>query len=403
MCMYVSVFIYLHHTPFRFVGFGGSLVFSPSLVVVCEYFEKRRGIAVGIATAGASAGGILGPPLMTYLFERYGFFSGLLVVGAIMYNCCVSGALYRPLVDNFPDHMTSYRLKLSPECGEKTGGHDGRGDAKISYGNHLGGAEKENVPLTGPKSGIDSTNEAGQRIRNRLSWLNRAVGTVRAFGRTLDVSLWSDLRFSLFALSQTMFAMSFSPVFMFAPAVSKNIGLSEKQAAFVLSALSLGDFIGRLVSGFFFDLPLVRRQLHRLFSASMLFVAFAILAWPFVTSFTVAIFNATVFGFFMGVVTCQKTSMLCELLGADRLSSSLGMLVSAQGVGVLVGPFLSGEYTTSCQLLCRTAIMTIGMHYFVFSFIDLHYILSSCLIDSIKFNIHYFITIFTYSKLKDLN
>ncbi|KAK2181983.1 hypothetical protein NP493_372g02000 [Ridgeia piscesae] len=317
------------------------LVANPSLVVICEYFEKRRGVAVGIATAGSSAGAILGPPLMTYLFERYGFFSGLLVVGAIMYNCCVSGALYRPLVDNFPDLMTSYTLKLSPECGEKTGGHDGRGDAKISYGNHRGGAEKEDVPLTGPKSGIDSRNEAEQRIRNRLSWLNRPMGAVRAFGRTLDVSLWSDLRFSLFALSQAMFAMSFSPVFMFAPAVSKNIGLSDKQAAFVLSALSLGDFIGRLVSGFFFDLPLMRRQLHRLFSASMLFMALAILAWPFVTSFTVAIFNATVFGFFMGVVTCQKTSMLCELLGADRLSSSLGMLVSAQGVGVLVGPFLS--------------------------------------------------------------
>ncbi|KAK2178220.1 hypothetical protein NP493_553g02031 [Ridgeia piscesae] len=304
-------------------GFGGSLVVSPSLVVICEYFEKRRGVAVGIAAAGTSVGAILGPPLMTYLFERYGFLSGLLVVGAIMFNCCVGGALCRPLVDNFPDHMTSYRIKLSPECGEETGGHDGRGDAKISYENHRGGAEKEDVPLTSPKSGIDSRNEAGKRIRNRLSWLNRAVGAVRAFGRTLDVSL--------------------CPVLMFAPAVSKNIGLSEKQAAFVLSALSSGDLVGRLVSGFFFDLPLVRRQQHRLFSASMLFTAFAILAWHFVTSFTVAMCNATVFGFFMGVVICLKTTMICDLLGEDRLSSSLGMLVFAQGVGILVGPFLSAS------------------------------------------------------------
>ena len=353
---------------FRLVGFGGSLVVSPSLVVICEYFEKRRGVAVGIAAAGTSVGAILGPPLMTYLFERYGFLSGLLVVGAIMFNCCVGGALCRPLVDNFPDHMTSYRIKLSPECGEETGGHDGRGDVKISYENHRGGAEKEDVPLTSPKSGIDSRNEAGKRIRNRLSWLNRAVGAVRAFGRTLDVSLWSDLRFSLFALSQVIATMSFSPVLMFAPAVSKNIGLSEKQAAFVLSALSSGDLVGRLVSGFFFDLPLVRRQQHRLFSASMLFTAFAILAWHFVTSFTVAMCNATVFGFFMGVVICLKTTMICDLLGEDRLSSSLGMLVFAQGVGILVGPFLSGEYMTSCKLLCRTAITTIGMQYFMYSF-----------------------------------
>ena len=340
-------------------------------MVICEYFEKRRGVALGIASAGASVGAILGPPLMTYLFERYGFFSGLLVVGAIMYNCCVSGALYRPLVDNFQDHVTTQRLKLSPECGEETDGVDCRGNAKVSCENHLGGAEKGDVPMTGPKFGINSRNEAGQRIRNRLSWLNRAVGAVRAFGRTLDVSLWSDLRFSLFALSQAIAGMSISPVAMFAPAVGKNIGLSENQAAVVLSALSSGDLVGRLVSGFFFDLPLVRRQQHRLFSTSMLFVAFAILAWPFVTSFTVAMLNATVFGFFMGVVICQKTTMLCELLGADRLSSSLGMLVAAQGVGVLVGPFLAGEYMTSGKLLCRTVITTMGTHYFMFSFIDL--------------------------------
>ena len=218
VCRFVCFYTYTT-TCFRLVGFGSSLVYNPSLVVICEYFEKRRGVAVGIATAGSSVGAILGPPLIAYLFERYGFFTALLVAGAIMYNCCVSGALYRPLVDNFPDRMTSHRLELSPECGEETGGRDGRGDAKISIENHRGGAEKEDVPLNGLKYGISSRNEAGHRIRNRLSWLNRALGAVRSFSRTLDVSLWSDLRFSLFALSQAMTTMVFIPVAMFAPAV----------------------------------------------------------------------------------------------------------------------------------------------------------------------------------------
>ncbi|KAK2181987.1 hypothetical protein NP493_372g02034 [Ridgeia piscesae] len=326
------------------VGLGGSLVYSPALVVVGEYFEKRRGIAVGIATAGSGAGAFLAPPLMIFLFERYGFFSGLLIVGAIMFNCCVSGALYRPLVDNFPNHMTSHRLKLSPECGEETGGHNGRVDAKVSCENDRDGAEKEDVPLSEQRSDNNTNNEASESGRNRLSWFQRVVGAVRTFGRMLDVSVWSDRRFSMFALSQAVSVMAYVPVSMLAPAVAKQIGLSEAQAAFVLSALSSGDFVGRICSGFFFDLRLVRRHRHRAFSAASLFMALAILAWPFITSFTVAILNAIVFGVFMGVVIGQRTNMLCDLLGADRLSSSLGMLVSAQGVGVLVGPFLAGWF-----------------------------------------------------------
>ena len=328
-------------------------MYSPALVVVGEYFEKRRGIAIGIATAGSGAGAFLAPPLMVFLFERYGFFSGLLIVGAIMYNCCISGALYRPLVDNFPDHVTSHRLKLSPECGEETGGHDGRGDAKVSCENDRDGAEKEeaDVPLSDQMSENNTNKEASESGRNRLPWLQRVVGAVRTFGRMLDVSVWSDTRFSMFALSQGVSAMSYVPVSMLAPAVAKQMGLSEAQAAFVLSALSSGDFVGRIVSGFFFDLRVVRRHRHRPFSAASLFMAFAILAWPFITSFTVAILNAIVFGVFMGVVIGQRTNMLCDLLGAERLSSSLGMLVAAQGVGVLVGPFLAGECLTQYMLL----------------------------------------------------
>ncbi|KAI0238357.1 Monocarboxylate transporter 12 [Lamellibrachia satsuma] len=325
-------------------GFGGSLVYSPGLVVVGEYFEKRRGVAVGMATAGSGVGAFVGPPLLVFLFERYGFFSALLIFGAIMYNCCVSGALYRPLEDNLSKQSTSPRPKLSSgslEPGGQTSSHDGRGDAMVLRGDDGCSAETTNeaVPLNGLGSDSNGSNTAGYSARNRSSRLWRTVGAV---GRLLGVSLWTDWRFTLFASSQAIFVMSYSPASMLAPAVATHNGLSETQAAFVLSALASGDIVGRLLSGFVFDLPLVRRQRYRPFSAAMLITVLAILAWPFLVSFVAVIFNAIICGVFGGVIVAQCTSMVCDLLGADRLSSTLGMLAAAQGVGVFVGPFIAG-------------------------------------------------------------
>ncbi|KAI0242901.1 Monocarboxylate transporter 12 [Lamellibrachia satsuma] len=325
-------------------GFGGSLVYSPALVVVGEYFEKRRGVAVGMATAGSGVGAFVGPPLFVFLFERYGFFSALLIVGGIMYNCCVSGALYRPLKDNIPKHGTSPPLKLSSgspaRCGQ-TSFHDSRGDTMVSRGDDRSSAEttEEAAPLNGLVSESNGSNTAGDSARDRSSRLWRTVGAV---GRLLGVSLWTDWRFTLFASSQAIFVMSYNPVSMLTPAVATHNGLSETQAAFVLSALASGDIVGRLLSGFVFDLPLVRRQRYRPFSAAMLITVVCILAWPFLVSFVAVIFNAIIFGVFGGVIIAQRTSMVCDLLGADRLSSTLGMLVAAQGVGVFVGPFIAG-------------------------------------------------------------
>jgi MFS family permease len=42
-------------------------------IIVAEWFDKRRGLAVSWALNGASAGGVLVPPLLIYLIARFGF------------------------------------------------------------------------------------------------------------------------------------------------------------------------------------------------------------------------------------------------------------------------------------------------------------------------------------------
>ena len=327
MCqLWAQPVVTMHHYTYKasiVPGFGGSLVFSPSLVIVGEYFEKRRGLATGIAKAGAGAGAFLGPLLMIYLFEHYGFSGTLLIVGAVMFNSCVSGALYRPLEHKVQKHARSPLFKLASEVAECPAVEPMPND----------GSRKDNtVACVNDISHVDRDGSDGN-MPSRLRDLCQA----------LDVSLWKDSCFVLYAASQGLSLMSNMSVSILIPAVTKDNGMSENDGAYVLSAMAAGDFAGRFTSGFFFDLSTVRRQRYRPFSASMLFMAVTIALWPFITSFVVVMVNAVFFGFFLGVSVAQRTNILCDLFGVDRLSGATVMSIAAMGVGVLIGPFIAGK------------------------------------------------------------
>ncbi len=81
-------------------GAGGALAYAPSLVLVGQYFSKYQGLAQGIATGSSGTGLFVFPFLMDWLLDYYGFTGGLLMFGALLLHCCVSGVLSRPLIQS---------------------------------------------------------------------------------------------------------------------------------------------------------------------------------------------------------------------------------------------------------------------------------------------------------------
>ncbi|KAG0327444.1 hypothetical protein BG000_000961 [Podila horticola] len=70
-------------------GAGGGLVFFSSISVTAQYFEKRRGLANGIAVAGSGIGGLALAPLIRMLITKVGFrwtlrITGFAVLGFLM-------------------------------------------------------------------------------------------------------------------------------------------------------------------------------------------------------------------------------------------------------------------------------------------------------------------------------
>ncbi|KAJ7730873.1 major facilitator superfamily domain-containing protein [Mycena maculata] len=66
------------------LGVGLGLTFLPALGVAAHHFSRRRGLAIGIMTSGASIGGIIFPILLNRLLFHHGFVVGVRATAALI-------------------------------------------------------------------------------------------------------------------------------------------------------------------------------------------------------------------------------------------------------------------------------------------------------------------------------
>ncbi|RYO91731.1 hypothetical protein DL764_008244 [Monosporascus ibericus] len=78
-------------------GIGGGIFFTPSLALISTYFQSKRGLAVGIATTGNSAGGMIYPLVVRQLIPQVGFAWTVRVLAFINLSCLATAlAFMRP-------------------------------------------------------------------------------------------------------------------------------------------------------------------------------------------------------------------------------------------------------------------------------------------------------------------
>ena len=79
-----------------FTGIGLALGFTPSNLIVEQYFRKKTALAFGLITSGAGFGMVAAPPVASVLLEKVhvkqmfliisGFFGSLLVLAGLTYR-----------------------------------------------------------------------------------------------------------------------------------------------------------------------------------------------------------------------------------------------------------------------------------------------------------------------------
>lgn len=114
ICIFISMFaqnvLTLIFTIGIGTGLGFGLIYLPAIVSVTMYFEKYRSLATGIAVCGSGFGTFIFSPLTESLIGNFGWRGAMLIISAIVLNCIIFGAMFRPLQP--PKKM------ISGECAE---------------------------------------------------------------------------------------------------------------------------------------------------------------------------------------------------------------------------------------------------------------------------------------------
>ncbi len=310
----VSSIVHVYLIWALMIGVGGSCGITPILSTLPKWFNKRRGLVIGITFAGFSVGGIMWPPVVERLIANIGWQSTYMVVGLIILVIITALAQL---------------MRQSPQ--------------------------KMGLQPYGERGKVEST----PRMQDSA-----------AMGFTLNQAL-KTVPYWLIALYRfcSMFVFQLIIVHIFPHAV--DIGLSEITAAIIISITSISSTISRLLASFVADR--IGYRLTLFLSASVLTLSLIVLVfskelWHFYAF-------ALLFGSAWGVSGVVQVTLITEFVGTRSLGTILGSLEIFLTVGGAIGVSIAGiifdatgSYNTPFVICIVQALLVM-----VFSFILMRY------------------------------
>ncbi|XP_044068126.1 monocarboxylate transporter 2 [Siniperca chuatsi] len=287
-------------------GFGLAFNLQPALTIIGTYFQVKRPLANGLAMTGSPVVLSTLAPLNQFLFDSFGWRGSFLILGSIVLNCCVAGALMRPVNKNAqPKPKTD-----PPECN---------------------GAAAEEAADTR----VQSANLLTEENQNE----SRSQGCVHKF---IDLSLFRHRGFLIYLIGNVvMFFGFFAPVVFLAP-YAKHQGIDEYSAAFLLSIFALVDMFIRPATGLIGNTKWIRPRIQYFFSFAVSYSGVCHLLCPLAHGYVGLVVYAVFFGLAFGMVSALLFEVLMDLVGAHRFSSAVGLVTIIECGPVLLGPPISG-------------------------------------------------------------
>jgi MFS family permease len=262
------------------MGTGSAFCFIPIMAIIPRWFSKRRGMAMGIAMAGSSVGGIIAPLLTQTLISASDWRRTYLILGIII------TALATPLAQF---------IKASPQqAGLKPYGGEATAEAK---------------QLQAPQAEMS----VGQALRTSIFWL--------------------------FGLVQLGFFFCMVTVMVHIDAHATDMLIPVVVAASILSFISGISAVGRLSIGFVADRIGGRLTLTvclSLMTLAIVWLLFTNKVWMFYLF-------AVVFGLGNGGFLTLVPLVTVELFGLTSLGVIVGALTFVGMIGETIGAPLSGQ------------------------------------------------------------
>ncbi|KAK6181688.1 hypothetical protein SNE40_009495 [Patella caerulea] len=380
-------------------GAAHGMVFSPTFVILGQYFNKYRSFATAFATCGSSLGGMLFAPMLNYLLDTEGYSGALLIYGGLMLNIIPFACLFRPLK---PEEM-----QKDDECSE-TDTIDPTltvADVGSFYGLNLIASSStfvtpkllsnsENNIVVDKRFPLDKNlddsiyksasvshinkvilldsvlrlNVQKQRILNQERDKSEIVtktipGLFLKLIKVFDFRLFQDCRFLIISAFTFFGPISAGTGGVLLPPLNKEMGLHNTQSSNLLMVLAAVDLCSRFIIGIIADRNWIRKQNIVIISLIILGVSFQFVG--FCTDFPRLVVFTVVMGLFSGAYFALLTVILIDIVGLAKLSPVLGFVQLYGGISsVAMFPLLgllrdvTGSYVAAYQFLGATAFVS---------------------------------------------
>ena len=339
---------------FLFPGVGLGMAYLPAIVAVSFWFEKKRSLATGLAVCGSGIGTFLFAPLTQVLLNEYGWKGTVLIESAILLNCILCGALFRPVdpppistdeemkplntvssstndtkflagktesnVGNKPavamsmpdvsgSESRSARKRVLSESHSKPPGSSAvvhlRKDAFYSGSLH-------NIPLYNRDKqeyhkSMTSVKEDDGDVSSKC-FLSRCLpGNVRKeCSEMMDITLLLDVAFLLFCISNLLTSIGFCVPYIFLPdramkmewAQHGDESHNKQMSSFLISIVGISNTVGRVIFGWLADRKFVDRLM--LYNTVLVLCGIISIASSLCLNYVLMAVYSALFGLFIG-------------------------------------------------------------------------------------------------------
>ncbi|KAL6102260.1 slc16a12 [Pungitius sinensis] len=324
-------------------GLGFALSYTPAVAMVGTYFSERKALAYGVAMSGSGIGTFVLAPAVQLLIERYSWRGALLVLGGLVSNLCVCGALMRRAPPRTSEH------KNEPDIDRATPQSKTRGGALALHQVALGSRVAECVLFsnklteTMPGGAARSDPEpphhdSGQR--------DAGPGDTGAPASTRPP--WEEYGFLLIpdflVLSASFLFLAYG---CSAPAVylvpfALGVGVADQRAALLMSLFGVSGIVGNVTFGWIADRKCLRRYRVMSYAAAIGMEGLCCLLLHLLHSFSLLLPFSLFYGYFDGAYVALIPVVTCDAVGSSYLTSALGVVYFLHAIPYLISPPIGG-------------------------------------------------------------
>uniref|UniRef100_A0A8C2GMM9 Solute carrier family 16 member 3 n=1 Tax=Cyprinus carpio TaxID=7962 RepID=A0A8C2GMM9_CYPCA len=156
--------------------------------------------------------------------------------------------------------------------------------------------------------------------------------------KLLDFTVFKDCGFLIYTVAAAIMVLGLFVPPVFVVSYAKELGNEDTKSALLLTILGFIDIFARPTCGIIAGLKWVRPRCVYLFSFAMIFNGITDLIGSMAKDYPSLVVFCIFFGISYGMVGALQFEVLMAIVGTEKFSSAIGLVLLVEAIAVLVGP-----------------------------------------------------------------